>query len=135
MRDSQLWTLCELFKSFYVLNETAETLGRGGVHYTTNPCKNTIINTQEAARINTEVLPAIFEEIYKILIPAQDNKKIDAKLLKIILSGDTDAVVDFMNEHRITTDDLKNIDGVTAHDFNIIHTIYWRRYHANKKTK
>lgn len=65
--DKDIWTLSELFETFYTLREAAEILGRGGSHYTTNPCKDTIINKGEVERINNIVLHAIFDEIYKIL--------------------------------------------------------------------
>ena len=65
--DSDVWTFCELVKTAYTLKECAEVLGRGGSHYTTNPCKDLIINTDEVTRINNVVLPQIFEEIYKLL--------------------------------------------------------------------
>lgn len=133
VRDSQLWTLCELFKTFYTLKETAEVLGRGGANYTANPCKDVIINQDEVKRINEVVLPAVFEEIYKILIPAQDNLKVDKKLLELYLEGNTEKVIDFMLENSIHTDDLKNIEGLTSADINVIHSAYWTRYHANKK--
>jgi hypothetical protein len=81
VRDSQLWKLTELFKTFYTLKETAEVLGRGGSHYTSNPCENVIKNPEEVKRINEVVLPAIFEAIYKILIPAQNNKMLDKNWL------------------------------------------------------
>ena len=132
VRDSQLWTLCELFKTFYTLRETAEVLGRGGSHYTNNPCKDVIINTDEVTRINTVVLPAVFEEIYKILIPAQNNRTIDKKLVDLFIEGNTSKVVDFMLENKIHTDDLKQIDGLTSNDINVIHSAYWERYHKNK---
>lgn len=135
VRGSQLWTLCELFQTFYALKEAAEVLGRGGSHMSTNPCASIIINKDEVTRINKTVLPAIFEEIYKILIPAQDNEKINAKLLKLILKGDTQKVVDFMNEYRITTDDLKDIKGVTDNDHTVIHSMYWKQFHAARKAK
>jgi len=133
VRDSQLWTLCELFNTFYALKSTAEVLGRGGSHMTTNPCADVIINKEETERINSIVLPAIFEEIYKILIPAQENEKQNKKLVMLNIKGDTKEVVNFMNDNKITTDDLKNIDGITSHDFDIIHSLYWELYHANKK--
>ena len=133
VRDSQLWTLVELFSTFYKLRETAEVLGRGGAHYTNNPCKDIIINKEEVDRINNIVLPNIFEAIYKILIPAQDNETINKQLVKLNNKGNTKNVVDFMLENKITTDDLKNIVGITAHDFNIIHTFYWNKYHSEKK--
>lgn len=59
----QLWTLCELMATFYTLKETAEVLGRGGSHYTENPCASVIQNKAERDRINSVVLPAIFAEI------------------------------------------------------------------------
>ena len=61
--DTNLWKFCELAKTAYTLKETAAVLGRGGSHYTKNPCKDIITNAAEVDRINTEVLPAIFEEI------------------------------------------------------------------------
>lgn len=133
VRDSQLWTLCELFQTFYTLKETAEVLGRGGAHYTTNPCKDIIMNTEEVTRINTVVLPAIFEAIYKILIPAQNNKTLDKKLVALYLEGDTSKVITFMVEHNISTDDLNAIDGLTKNDINYIHSAYWKWYHSNKE--
>lgn len=65
--DKDLWTFCELVLSAYTLKETAEVLGRGGSHMTTNPCADIIINKDEVTRINEIVLPAIFNEINKIL--------------------------------------------------------------------
>jgi hypothetical protein len=69
IKDAQLWTLCELFESFYALRKAAEVLGRGGAHYANNPAKETIKNPTEVERINKIVLPKIFREIYKILRP------------------------------------------------------------------
>ena len=54
-------------KTFYILKETAEVLGRGGAHYTSNPCKDIIVNNEEVKRINEVVLPSIFAEIEKLL--------------------------------------------------------------------
>lgn len=65
---NDIWTLCELFATFYTLKECAEVIGLGGSHYTTNPAKEIIINKEECERINNVVLPQIFEEIYKILL-------------------------------------------------------------------
>ena len=71
--DSDIWKFSELIRTFYILKDTCEVLGRGGSHYTTNPnpCSDLIKNTKEVERINKIVLPAIFAEIYKIL----DNPK------------------------------------------------------------
>jgi predicted CopG family antitoxin len=65
--ESDLWQFCELFETFYTLKKTAEVLGRGGSHYSKNPCEDIIKNSEEAERINQFVLPAIFDAIYDIL--------------------------------------------------------------------
>lgn len=132
VRKSQLWTLVELFKTFYTLRQTAEVLGRGGSHYTTNPCKDIIVNKDEVTRINDVVIPHVLDAIYTILLRNQDNKKVDKKLVSLNLKGDTAKVVAFMNENKIHTDDLKDIEGISDHDFNVIHTYYWREFHKNK---
>ena len=67
IRPSDVWTFAELMQTFYTLKESAEVLGRGGSHITSNPCASVIINKAEADRINNEVLPAVFDEIYRIL--------------------------------------------------------------------
>lgn len=74
-----LWQFCELVATAYSLKETAEILGRGGSHYTTNPAKDIIINSDEVKRINEKVLPAIFDEIYKIF--SQPAKPLNFEIL------------------------------------------------------
>lgn len=132
IRPSDLWTFAELFKSFYTLKESAYILEKGGAHLTTNPCEGIIINTMESERINKVVLPAIFDEIYKIIDRNQDNKKLFKKLVSINLKGDTSKVVEFMNQNSIKTDDLKSIKELTKDDYHIIHGFWWSDYH-NKK--
>lgn len=132
VRDSDLWTLAELFKTFYLLKETAEVLGRGSTHLSSNPCKDLIINKDETDRINSVVLPQVFEEIYKILIRNKDNDKLFKKLVSINLEGNTSKIVKFMNENGIKTDDLKSIEGLSKDDYYIIHSFYWKEYHATK---
>lgn len=65
--DSDIWTLCELFQSFYTLKKSAEFFRQGDAYYTTNPCKDLLTDTDLEKKINQLLLPAIFEEIYKIL--------------------------------------------------------------------
>lgn len=62
--DDKLWLFCELISTAYTLKETAEVLGRGGAHYSTNPLKELIKNPEEVKRINEKLLPAIFDYIY-----------------------------------------------------------------------
>ena len=64
--ENDTWTFCELMRSFYTLSNTAEVFRRGSSNYGYNPCSSLIINKQEAERINNVVLPAIFDEIYKL---------------------------------------------------------------------
>lgn len=65
--DSDLWTFCELMMTAYSLKETAEVLGRGGTHYTTNPLAGLIKNKNEVERINNILLPAIFDQVNSLL--------------------------------------------------------------------
>jgi hypothetical protein len=135
VRKSDLWTLVELFQTFYTLKKTAEVLGLGGSHYTTNPAKDLIINKDEVERINNIVLPQIFEEIYKILHKNQNNDKLFKELVALNLKGNTMKVVEFMNENGIKTDDLESIEGLTYDDRRNIHSYWWKDFHANKSAK
>ena len=132
IKESDIWTIAELFKTFYTLKECAEVLGRGGSHYTANPISEIITNKSEVERINNVVLPAIFDEIYKVIERNADNKATFDKLVKINLKGDTSKVIEFMKEKGIKTDDLKNIEGLDKYDFERLHSAYWKDYHANK---
>ena len=67
LEDKELWTLCELMKTAYIMRNYSDTIHRGGAHYTTNPCKEIIENQGEYNRINEIVLPELFKEIEKIL--------------------------------------------------------------------
>lgn len=64
--NKNLWVFCELMATFYTLKKTAEVLGRGGSHYTNNQIKDLIINNNEVKRINEIIMPALFDEIYKL---------------------------------------------------------------------
>lgn len=65
--DKELWLIIELMESFYTAGQYSDFLYLGGAHYTTNPCKETIVNDAEYTRINATVIPALMEELYKIL--------------------------------------------------------------------
>ena len=64
--EKQLWVFCELVETAYALKKTAEVLGRGGSHYTTNPLSDIIKNPDEVKRINEIVLPSIFNAIAEL---------------------------------------------------------------------
>lgn len=71
--ESEGWTLTELFKTFYLLKETAQMYHTGGTHTANNPLRASLINKEEENRINKVLLPAVFAEIYKILSPSTDK--------------------------------------------------------------
>ncbi len=65
--DREVWTICELLKSFYIAREYSDMIHRGGAHYSNNPASDTIKNAAEYDRINTKVIPAIVADLYAIL--------------------------------------------------------------------
>lgn len=65
--DSEIWKICELMKSFYIARSYSDMLHTGGAHYTNNPSADIIKSENEYKRINEKVVPAIMEELYKIL--------------------------------------------------------------------
>lgn len=64
---AEKWQILELLKTFYIMREYSDTLHRGGAHFTTNLVKDIIKNEEEYNRINKEIIPAIREELIKIL--------------------------------------------------------------------
>ena len=67
--EKEGWQLSELFKSFYMLKQSAGMFRNGGCNVTTNPCSELIKNEDWEKHINQEILPLIFEKIYTILSP------------------------------------------------------------------
>lgn len=65
--DSEIWKILELMKAFYTAREYSDMIHRGGAHYTTNPAKEAIQNPGEYERINKKMIPAIMQEVYKIM--------------------------------------------------------------------
>lgn len=65
--DKEIWTICELMKAFYTARNYSDMIYRGGAHYTNNPAAETIKNENEYKRLNEKVIPAIMDELYKIL--------------------------------------------------------------------
>lgn len=132
IKESDIWVFAELFKTFYLLKKCAELYKDGGAHYTTNPIKDLIINTDEVERINSVLLPALFEEIYKVIARNLDNKETFAKIASLNLEGDTQKIIEYMKKKGIKTDDLKSIKELNLNDFNVIHSYYWKDFHKNK---
>ena len=128
VRPSQKYLIAELFKTFYSLKETAEVLGRGGSHITSNPCKEIIKNESEVKRINEIVLPAIFDEIYKILESNAKNESLFDELIEIYELGFSN-VVEFMFKNKLTPDDIKHLTGL---NWSGIRSEYYKQLHAKK---
>lgn len=67
LSDKEIWQLMEIMKSLYTLRKYSDMLHRGGAHCTTNPCSDLIKNDTEYDRINKTVIPALLEQLYKLL--------------------------------------------------------------------
>lgn len=65
--DHDRWKFLEIVKTIYELKETTEVLGHGGSYYGNNPCAELIMNHDEVRRINCKVIPALIDEMYKVL--------------------------------------------------------------------
>mgnify|MGYP003385921337 FL=1 len=101
--DGLTWTFCELVQTAYSLKETAETLGRGGSHYTTNPLAELIKNPAEVERINKEVLPAIFDAIEQTLKALQEHNEFLASTAGafIVTDGHYNLTLDLMTWEQV----------------------------------
>ena len=65
--DNKLWEFCEIAQTIYTMKESAEVFGRGGSHYTTNPDRETIKNTDIVETININVIPKQIRSLWKLL--------------------------------------------------------------------
>ena len=67
LTDREIWTLLELMQSFYIARRYSDMLCVHSAHITVNPAKDSIVNDAEYERINKEMIPAICEQVYKLL--------------------------------------------------------------------
>lgn len=65
--DKEIWTICELMQTFYIMREYSDCIYKGGANYTNNPAKDTIKNDSEYKRINEIVIPELWEKLYSLL--------------------------------------------------------------------
>lgn len=65
--DDELFKILELMKSFYTARAYSDMIHMGGSHFTANPAKDVIRNDEEYKRINEVVIPAIMQELYRIM--------------------------------------------------------------------
>jgi hypothetical protein len=70
LSEKEQWALSDLMKSFYTLQETAKIFRLGNSHYTS---ENNLDLKDEGLEnhINKELLPKLFEAIYKLLTPEE----------------------------------------------------------------
>lgn len=76
LSDKELWTFIECMKSLYTLREYSDFLHRGGSYYTSNPCKELIMNNAEYERINKELIPALLNKVYSLLSDKETDKEV-----------------------------------------------------------
>jgi hypothetical protein len=102
--DALTWTFTELVSTAYQLKETAEVLGRGGSHYTSNPLTDLITNKDEVERINKIVLPSIFNEIEKTLIALDTHQSFlkDQSGMFVLTDGHYNLCLEIMTYKQIT---------------------------------
>jgi len=66
LTEKEQWELSDLMKSFYTLGETAELFGGGGSNISSTDY-DFLKNKDIVEKINKELLPKLFKEIYKLL--------------------------------------------------------------------
>lgn len=66
-KDKDMWLFCEYVMTVYTLRSYSEVIHHGGSYYSYNPHKDVIKNPDEYKRINSELIPLLIDEIYKLL--------------------------------------------------------------------
>lgn len=80
--EKDLWIFCELVQSSYRLRSIAELYRLGGASYTTNPCKDILEDFEQYKKINTVLLPALFNKIGELL--KSQPKKVHFNLKEVL---------------------------------------------------
>lgn len=69
LSDTNLWKFCELAESIYTLKKSAELFHRGGSHIVYNAKYKEIMQNKEwCEHINYVIIPALIDELYKVLL-------------------------------------------------------------------
>lgn len=71
LTERESWEFSDLMKSFYTLKETVEVVGRGYSHLTVSGRVDACVDVDMVKKINEEMIPAIFERVYKLLSPSE----------------------------------------------------------------
>lgn len=67
LTDSEIWSLMEMMKSYYLLRESASLFENGTSHITCNLCKDVIQSKDISDIINHQILPELFKKILGLL--------------------------------------------------------------------
>lgn len=73
--DEQGWKLRELMATFYQIQKQAELVGRGGMHISSNPLKDLLLDKEQADDINERLLPKITGAVMQILKNGEDKNR------------------------------------------------------------
>lgn len=65
--NKEIWTILEIMNSLYTARRYSDMIHTKGSHITGNPCKDIIASETEYKRINEIVIPALLNELYKIM--------------------------------------------------------------------
>lgn len=76
LTDDEVWEILELMKSAYTCRQYSDTIHRGGSHITSRVKVDLIKNDAEYGRLNNAVIPTIMNEVYKILLPKNEDGEI-----------------------------------------------------------
>ena len=72
--DKEIWKILEIVETLYTARKYSDMLHTGSAHITENPCKAIIANEKEYKRINETVIPALLNELYKIMTEETEGK-------------------------------------------------------------
>lgn len=73
LNKADQFRLAEIIMSIYALKHSAELFYRGGSNITENPLKHLIQDTATTDKINNDILPQLFNEMYAILAKVETS--------------------------------------------------------------
>ena len=74
--DKELWKILELMKAAYTARRYSDMLHSGNAGMTENPIKDVIKGMDEYKRINNIVIPSLMNEVYKLMLPKNEDGEI-----------------------------------------------------------
>lgn len=74
--SDEVWQILELMKSAYTCRKYSDMLHTGGSHITSRVRVDLIKNDAEYGRLNNAVIPTIMNEVYKLMLPKNEDGEI-----------------------------------------------------------